>query len=42
MSVFRLFRVATFAWGAYRTFRRYRNVLRSNAKHAVKRARRAI
>jgi hypothetical protein len=42
MSIFRMFRVASFAWGAYRTYRRYRGTVRAGTKHALKRARRSL
>lgn len=45
MGFFRMIKVASFTWGAYRTYRRYRTVVRANARHAktaLKRARRSL
>lgn len=45
MGLFRMLKFASFAWGVYRTYSRYRVALRSNAhgaKRALKRARRAL
>lgn len=42
MKIRRTFRMVALAWGAYRTYRRYRSSVRAGTKRAMKRARRAI
>lgn len=42
MKLRRMIRMATLAWGVYRTYRRYRGSVRAGTKTALKRARRAL